>query len=110
MGIHNYKRRLEQSLAKIMAMDIPQVNKEAIREFQIHLVVKGLSLARIEHYIYDLRVICNYIKQPFVSLSSQDVMKVIEEIQKRVDWSERYKYELSHAQGLLQMVESENRL
>jgi hypothetical protein len=93
MDIHNYGGRLEQSLTKIMALDIPESNKEAICDFKTHLIVKGLSLARVEHYIYDLRILCNYIRQPFTSLTTNDIMKVLEEIQKRIDWSQRYRYD-----------------
>lgn len=93
MDIHNYGKRLEQSLAKIMTMDIPEENKQAIRDFQTHLVVKGLSLARVEHYVYDLRLLCGYIKQPFASVTDADLMKVLEEIQKRAEWGERSKYD-----------------
>jgi site-specific recombinase XerD/ribosomal protein L40E len=92
MDIHNYGRRLDRVLERIKNFDIPEENKNAITEFSKFLIAKSLSIARVEHYISNLKTISKFCNKPFNSMAKDDVAKLVGEIQKN-EWSERYKYE-----------------
>lgn len=93
IDIHNYRKRLDRTLERIKNSDVCEENKTAIQNFTSYLIIKGIGIARIEHYIHCLRLISKIQNKDFKQMTKEDVMKVLEEIQKRFDWSERYKYE-----------------
>jgi len=92
MDIHNYRGRLDRVLERIKEFDIAEPNKTAIAEFSRHLMNKSLSIARVEHYISNLKGLSSYFNKPFNSMTKEDIEKIVECIQNK-DWSERYKYE-----------------
>jgi integrase len=84
---------LERALVKIRESDIPEENKRAIEDFKTHLVIKGLSLARIESHIQRLRSVSLMSEQKFVEMNNDDVAKILDGIISNSKWSERYKYD-----------------
>lgn len=92
MDIHNYRRRLDKVLERIKDFDILKENKTAITDFSKYLINKGLSIARVEHYISNLKTISRFCSKSFNSMIKEDIVKVVENIREN-EWSERYKYE-----------------
>lgn len=94
MDVHNYRRRLEQSVNKILSSDMPQENKDALADFKSHLSAKGLSIARVEHYVFHLSRIYRFIGKRFGELTDADVLRVLESIHNHPEWGGRYKHDL----------------
>jgi len=54
MDIHNYKRRLERVVINIGKSSISKENKKTIMKFHDSCFSEGLSICKIERYLYDL--------------------------------------------------------
>lgn len=93
MDIHNYGRRLEKVLEKTKKSDILEENKKTITDFQSYLTVRGLSVARIERYIQYTCFVASAINKPFNDMTKDDVVKLLEEVQKKEEWCDRTKYD-----------------
>jgi len=97
VDVHNFQRRLEQVIRRILNSDIPESTKKTILEFKTSLVVKGLSAARVEHYLFHISRLLQFIPKEFTALTDDDVARVLEGIEGNQRWSGRYKHDLKIA-------------
>ncbi|MGB9659774.1 MAG: tyrosine-type recombinase/integrase [Nitrososphaerales archaeon] len=93
MDLHNYSGRLERALLEIKNSHMSEENKKAIEDFKSYLIIKGLSLARIENYVQRLKTVALILNKSFLKTTKEDLVKVLEEIISNKNWSERYKYD-----------------
>lgn len=93
IDIHNYKRRLERRLELIIKSDrILKRNKDIILKFQRDCLTNGLSVVRVEKYLYHLYILALMLRKGFDKLTKNEVMEVVEAIERR-NWSDRTKYD-----------------
>jgi site-specific recombinase XerD len=93
VDIHNSKEKLESWLNKIKNSDrICEENKDAILRFRKHLILKGLSLPRIENIVYAMYRLALLFDKSFEKASKKDIEKVVEHIE-RNNWAWRTKAE-----------------
>lgn len=97
MDIHNYQKRLEHAVKKLLNSEIPESSKTAIMDFKTSLVVKGLSTARVEHYLFHIRRLLQFIPKQFEDLTDRDVSRILEGIESQPRWSPRYRHDLKIA-------------
>jgi len=81
-NIHNYARRLSQSLKRLDNSEIiSQENKSKIKEFHLNCVAEGLSTGRTERYVYILKHIAELMKKDFISTDKGDIISLMQEIE-----------------------------
>lgn len=90
MDIHNYKRRLEKTLANIRDSRISQKNKEAILEFHNACLTEGMSVCKIERYLYDLQRFALMLDEDLIKATEKDIRKMVAEIEKK-EWTAQSK-------------------
>ncbi|VVB83624.1 Tyrosine recombinase XerA [uncultured archaeon] len=87
MDIHNYKRRLERTLENIKnSKDISDNNKKTILKFHDSCFADGISVCKIERYLYDLARFSQMLNKDFENVEKDDLLKVAGEIEKK-EWS-----------------------
>lgn len=84
--IHNYKRRLERTIARIKRSSISEKNKELILKFHDYLFSEGLSIAKIERYLYDLCTVAEMHNEDLSKATIQDIRNIVTKIEKK-EWS-----------------------
>lgn len=91
MDIHNYKRRLERTLNKIEKSAISDKNKKLVLGFHDNCFTEGLSLPKIERYLFDLHKLAEMIGKDMSKATKQDLQKIVAEIEKK-QWSPHTKH------------------
>ncbi|MHA1703919.1 MAG: tyrosine-type recombinase/integrase [Promethearchaeota archaeon] len=91
MDIHNYKKRLERILVRIKESDISQKNKDLIFEFHNHCFTEGLSVCKIERYLFDLRKLALMLNKDLKKVTKDDLKGIVAEIEKK-EWSPHTKH------------------
>jgi len=82
MDIHNYKRQFERNLERIhQDKNISKENKKVIIDFKDYMLSEGLSLSRINRYIFELRKYNYLLKKPFSKATKSDIRKVVAKIE-----------------------------
>jgi len=85
MDIHNYKRRLERTLNNIRnSNDISENNKKIILRFHDSCFADGISVCKIERYLYDLSRFSKMLNKDFENVEKEDLLRVAGEIDKKV--------------------------
>lgn len=91
MDIHNYKGRLERTLCKIKKSSISDKNKKLILGFRDNCFTEGLSLPKIERYLFDLHKLAFMLGEDMSKATKQDLHKVVAEIEQK-NWSPHTKH------------------
>lgn len=86
MDIHNYGKRLERTLANIRDGIISQKNKDLILEFHDSCLTEGMSVCKIERYLYDLHRFAMMLNADLSKATQRDIQKVVAEIEKK-EWT-----------------------
>ena len=90
--IHNYKHKLELSLARLENSNVCDSNKKLIFEFHRYCFAEGLSLARVERYVFLLKQIAEILKKEFESANKEDIISIVQEIGSRgyTEWTKQF--------------------
>jgi site-specific recombinase XerD len=90
--IHNYKRKLELSLARLENSNICDSNKKLIFEFHRFCFADGLSIARVERYVFLLKQIAEILRKDFESANKEDIISIVQEIGNRgyTEWTKQF--------------------
>ncbi len=87
MDIHNYKRRLERTFENIKkSKEISNENRKIIIRFHDGCFADGLSICKIERYIYELFRLAKTISKDLDKLTKQDLQSIVAELEKK-EWS-----------------------
>jgi len=89
--IYNYQGRIDKILENIDESDFHESNKQYLTEFYRHLVIKGLSKARIIKYLDTLYSITYLLEKPFEEVRKEDIATIIQKIEEKdySDWTKR---------------------
>ena len=90
MDIHNYKRRLEKTLSNIGESAISESNKLAILDFHDSCLTEGMSICKIERYLYDLHRFALMLKSDLKAATQKDIQRIAAEIEKK-EWTAQSK-------------------
>ncbi len=83
IDIYNYRKILENEIARIRNSTLSSRNKKLILEYKDYLIARGLSLARTIKCIWTLRVIALMIEKPFTTMNKNDIMKLVNKIEEK---------------------------
>ncbi len=87
LDIHNYKKRLERTLENIQkSNEILDENRKIIIRFHDSCFSEGLSVCKIERYLYDLFRLAKMMDKSFSEANKEDLQKVMAVIEKK-EWS-----------------------
>jgi site-specific recombinase XerD len=82
---------MENLLRKIKSSNISKTNKELIIGFYNQCIAEGLSVARINKYLFSLMLLAKMLKKDFNRAKKEDIVKLVAGIEKKEDWSEHTK-------------------
>ena len=90
--IHEYKRKLKKSLERLESSKISRANKKAIVDFHQECFAEGLSIARVERYVFILKQIAEILKKDFKRATKKDIIRVMQEIESRdyTEWTKLF--------------------
>ena len=91
MDIHNYRRKIERTRERVMDSDISKDNKRLIETFYNNLFTEGLSLSKIERYVYDIFNFAKMINIPLLEAQKEDIRAIISKIEQK-EWSPHTKH------------------
>jgi len=78
MSLHNYKRRFERTMQRLEESDISAENKRVIYKFKDYCLSHGISVGKIDVYIFYLMKYVNMIDGKSIEKSTKDdVMRAI---------------------------------
>lgn len=89
--IHNYKKRLEQSLAKLKTAEIGNTNRTYIQEFSQFCLANGISAGKTHRYIGDLIILAKWTNKDFKKCVKKDIEFLILKLEQS-HYSEWTKY------------------
>jgi len=79
--IHNYKKRIERVIARVLKEDMCQENKETIMKFRDYCILQGIGSPKTDRYLQDCIKLGRILKKPFSEATKDDLMKVVVEIE-----------------------------
>ena len=91
VDIHNYKRRLEQILARLERESISSANKKYIKEFSQFCIANGIGAGKVQRYISDLIILARWLKKDYKRCNRKDIEFVILKLEQS-HYSEWTKY------------------
>jgi len=91
MDIHNYKRRLERTVENIQNSDISAENKKLIFKFRDNCFTEGLSISKIERYLYDVHKFTKMVDKYLLDASRDDLKAIVAQIEQK-EWSPHSKH------------------
>lgn len=92
MDIHNYQKRLERTLENIKnSKEVSRKNKKLIIDFHDFCFSEGLSVSKIERYLYDLFRFAKSMEKDLNKTTKRDMQKVVAEIEKK-EWTPNSKH------------------
>ncbi len=71
--LHNYKGKLKDCRERVMQSSISEKNKKLLLDFERHLLLRGLSNARILKYYEILRIFCKKFSKDFNDVTREDL-------------------------------------
>lgn len=71
MGIHNYDKILKASLRRVRKASMLESNREHIFNNYHFMLAKGLSKARIDHYLQVIKLFGELVKKDFADLTKE---------------------------------------
>ena len=87
LDIHNYKKRLEKTLSNINnSTEISDENKGVILKFHDNCFAEGLSISKIERYLYDLQRLAKMFNKRLSKATREDLQHLVAEIEKK-EWA-----------------------
>jgi len=89
--IHNYRKRLERIIRKIENSCISKRNRKIIMQFHDFCFSQGLSIAKIERYLFDLHKFAQMLKKDLSKATKQDIQSIIAKVE-RSEWSPHTKH------------------
>jgi integrase len=91
-SIHNYKRRLENTYKRVMSYDnISADNKALITKFRNNCIADGLSISKLDRYIFDIGMYARMLKKPLLEATKEDIKAIIAEVEQK-EWSPHTKH------------------
>jgi integrase/recombinase XerD len=92
--IHNYSARLKALSDRIRSTStLDDREKISILKFQQQCTAEGIGEARILKYLHTLLSICKMKTKCFDNMNRDDVVRLVEGIEKRKDWSDWTKHD-----------------
>ncbi len=86
--IHESEKRLRQVLEKIKkSRKISKRNKELLLKFQRDCFAQGLSIVRVERYLYLLKNIISWLNKDLDKANKEDLLDLVQKIE-RMDYAE----------------------
>jgi site-specific recombinase XerD len=86
--IYNRKQTMENLLQKLNSSRISKTNKELVTGFYNQCIAEGLSVARINKYLYSLILLARLLKKDFNKAKKDDIVRLAVDIEKNGNWSE----------------------
>lgn len=83
IDIHEYDRRLEQTINNVKKANISERNKQLIFKFKDKCVINGLTKARIIKYLWVLRLFAKYMNLDFDKATKEDIEELVSKIQQQ---------------------------
>lgn len=78
MDIHGCKERYDRALQNVKDdKGVPRKNKDIIIRFSENCLAEGISHAKVQRYVYDLRLISNWLGKTFDKATIADIKKVV---------------------------------
>src|SRR3989338_1579040 len=89
VDIHNYSRRLEQSLVKLERAEIGKENRTYIREFSQFCVANGISAGKVHRYTDDLIILARWLNKDYQKCNRKDIEALILKLEqsKYAEWT-----------------------
>lgn len=84
--IHNYKRRLERTIENIKKSNISEENKATIKRFHDICMSEGMSLSKMERYLFDLSKFAIMLNKDLMQATKDEILGIVTGIEKR-EWS-----------------------
>lgn len=81
LDIHDYPKKVEQSVNLVKRSDISPRNKKLILDFREFCSMEGMSLARIARYMGILKDWARILKKDFDKATKEDIMKAVRVVQ-----------------------------
>lgn len=92
MDIHNYKKKLERTLQRVKdSKEISERNKDLVFKYYNYCTIEGLSIPKIERYVYDAFRLAHMFKKDLDKATEEDLKSVVADVQRR-DWTPSTKY------------------
>lgn len=88
IDIHNYKKKLERSIELLKASKVCKENKENIIKFQKQLVAEGITIGRIQKYVYTLKSLAILLNKPFTIAKKDDIIELVSKVETNPKWTE----------------------
>jgi integrase len=89
--LYNRKQTMENLLQKLKRSNISKTNKELIMSFYNQCIADGLSIARINKYLFSLMFLAKLLKKDFNKAKKEDMVKLVASIEKKEDWGDATK-------------------
>ena len=81
MGIHNYEKKLEQTITRVKKANTTKKNKELLLEFNDHMVIAGLSKSRIIRCLQYLAIVSENFNKDFDRIEEKQLKKYVSKLQ-----------------------------
>ncbi|MCX6746864.1 MAG: site-specific integrase [Candidatus Pacearchaeota archaeon] len=85
-NIHNYDRRLERTLINLKKSILSEADKELLIKFHDSMFLQGLSVSKIERYLYDAYRFGLMLNADLKNATKEDIQKLVIDIEKK-DWT-----------------------
>tara|TARA_Y100000310_G_scaffold38650_1_gene36186 strand:- start:1059 stop:2261 length:1203 start_codon:yes stop_codon:yes gene_type:complete len=90
VDIHNYRKRLVRTLENIEKSDLSQEDKNIITRFHDTCLTEGLSICKLERYLYDLLRFANMLEGSLKNATKEGIRKVVVGLEKK-EWTSNSK-------------------
>lgn len=91
--IYEYEKTLERTLDRVRESNIAKPDKLLIEKFSRYLFAESLSLGRIIKYLIQIRKIAESVRKPFSELTKEDIVDIVQKIERRKDYTEWTKHD-----------------
>jgi len=90
-SFHNYERKLQRGKTSLDKLGLSGKNKQAILDFTDFCFSEGLSVPRVEKYLWHLRCLAELFQMDFSDATRNDIERLVRTIEQMEysDWSKR---------------------